>query len=247
MKYITSITRSDGFGAQFQNVLYDILYAQANGYEYLYTPIQNIEHNYNNDEGFIDYIESIMNIKNNYNNDTCCKNNIDCEHVVDAGITYKFIESDIDKYVNYDSMNRIREVFWQNKDKNFFNNDKINVAVHIRRPNSHDNRTQGTDTPNHYYKIVMDIIRERYDKTKLLFHIYSQGGYENFKSFENNDTVFHLNENLRDTFTGMVASDILITSRSSFSYVAALLNENHVYYLSFWHPPLNDWFKFTTD
>lgn len=247
MKYITSITRSDGFGAQFQNIVYDILYAQANGYEYLYTPIQNIEHNYNNDENFIHYIEDIMNIKNNYTNDRCRENNIDCVHVANSGITYKFIESDIDKYVNYNSMKRIREVFWQNKDKNFFNNDKINVAVHIRRPNTHDSRIDGTNTPDQYYKIVMDIIRERYDKTKLLFHIYSQGDYENFKTFENNDTIFHLNENLSETFTGMVASHILVTSRSSLSYVAALLNENHIYYLNFWHPPLNDWFKFTTD
>ena len=245
MEYITSVTRSDGFGAQFQNIIYDILYAQANGYGYLYTPIENIEHNYNNDDNFINYIEDIMNIKNNYNNDKCSENNIGCNHVVIN--TYQFIESNIDKYINDDSMKRIREVFWQNKDKNFFNNDKINVAVHIRRPNSHDNRLEGADTPDQYYKIVMNLIRERYDNTKLLFHIYSQGEYENFKSFESNDTVFHLNENLNETFVGMVTSDILVMSRSSLSYTAALLNENQVYYLNFWHPPLNKWLKFTTD
>ena len=36
-------------------------------------------------------------------------------------------------------------------------------------------------------------------------------------------------------------SDILVTSASSFSYSAALLNNGEIYYKPFWHPPMNNW------
>ena len=44
-----------------------------------------------------------------------------------------------------------------------------------------------------------------------------------------------------DTFMGMVNSDILVTSASSFSYIAAFLNEGEIYYKKFWHPPMEKW------
>jgi hypothetical protein len=239
--YITSKPRSDGFGAQYQNIIYDILYAEANNYNYVYTPIQHIEHNYNNDEKYIEQIENIMNVKNTY---TKPDNNVQVD-IINGRMSYNFIESDINKYINNDTMKPIRELFWQNKNKNFFNNGKTNIAVHIRRLNQHDSRTEGTDIPDEYYKTIMNSIREIYNNTNLLFHIYSQGNSENFESFKNEDVVLHLDENLSDTFTGMVAADILVTSKSSLSYVAALLNENQVFYLEFWHPQLSHWLKFT--
>jgi hypothetical protein len=239
--YITSNTRNDGFGAQYQNIIYDILYAEANNYNYVYTPIQHIEHNYNNDEKYIEQIENIMNIKNTY---TKPDNNVQVD-IIDGRMSYNFIESDINKYINNDTMKPIRELFWQNKNKNFFNNGKTNIAVHIRRQNLHDSRISGTDTPDEYYKTIINSIREIYNNTNLLFHIYSQGNPKNFESFKNEDVVLHLDENLTDTFTGMVSADVLVTSKSSLSYVAALLNENQVFYLEFWHPQLNHWLKFT--
>ena len=44
-----------------------------------------------------------------------------------------------------------------------------------------------------------------------------------------------------DTFMGMVNSNILVTSASSFSYIAAFLNEGEIYYKKFWHPPMEKW------
>lgn len=39
----------------------------------------------------------------------------------------------------------------------------------------------------------------------------------------------------------MATANILLTSKSSFSYAAAMLNENIVYYLPFWHKPSEKW------
>jgi hypothetical protein len=32
-------------------------------------------------------------------------------------------------------------------------------------------------------------------------------------------------------------------AKSSFSYSAAILNPNKIYYINFWHKPLNHWVK----
>ena len=67
-KYITTKKRSDGFGAQYQNLIYAIYYASVNGYTFVYRPIENMEHNYDNDSNYLNKIEELMNIKQNFLN-----------------------------------------------------------------------------------------------------------------------------------------------------------------------------------
>jgi hypothetical protein len=152
-------------------------------------------------------------------------------------------ESNIDHYCNSDSMKFIKDCFWSNKERDHFKNNKINIAVQIRRENSHDNGNAGerASTPNEYYKKIMNKIREDYTDKEILFHIYSQGPAENFQELVGEDTQFHLNEEITSTFIGMVAADILILSPSSFSYVAGLLSDGKVYYKNFWHNKKKEW------
>ena len=127
-----------------------------------------------------------------------------------------------------------------------FNNNKTNIAVHIRRENIHDKGRAGEriTTPNKYYLNVMNNIRNKYnDKKELLFHIYSQGDINNFKILDNNDVIFHLNEDIGKTFTGLVSADILVISPSSFSYTAALISDGEIYYKKFLHKPKSNWIK----
>ena len=84
-------------------------------------------------------------------------------------------------------------------------------------------------------------IREKYKHKDLQFHIYSQGNIQDFDYFISNDTIFHINEDLTNTFIGLVVADILVTSASSLSYSAALISDGEIYYLPFWHPPLDNW------
>ena len=86
---------------------------------------------------------------------------------------------------------------------------------------------------------IINDIRSKYNNLK--FHIYSQGILDSFKCFESDDTVLHINEDLFSTYTGLVAGNILVTSASSLSYSAALISDGIIYYLPFWHPPLNNW------
>ena len=52
----------------------------------------------------------------------------------------------------------------------------------------------------------------------------------------------YINTNPIETLRRMATADALILSRSSFSYVAALLSTNGIaIYYPFWHPALKDW------
>jgi hypothetical protein len=79
-----------------------------------------------------------------------------------------------------------------------------------------------------------------------MIHIYSQGAVEKFASFMANDVigkdvVLHLNDTNEQSYLGMAAADILITSASSFSYSAAFFSDGDIYYTDFWHKPCSWW------
>ena len=237
--YFTIQERTDGFGAQFQTILFTLFYCEKNNSEFIYNQIKSMEHNYDNDSEFINKVDDLMNIKYNYKSLESIQNK---SHVHVFGLNIiGIIQQNINFYINDLTTKKYKEIFWMNKNKNFFQNNKLNVSVHIRRPNIHDNRIEGTTTPDEYYIKIMNSIRKKYYNKNLQFHIYSQGNKDNFKRFENTDTVLHIDEDLFSTFTGLVAADILVTSASSFSYSAAFISSGEIYYLPFWHPPLKHW------
>lgn len=237
----TTFEDSDGFGAQYQKIIQTYLFCKVHNLNFLYRPFNKIEHNYNNDIKFVDNIENLINLKRNIKNVNEHNNNqIKCLDF--NSIIRPFCENNIDNICNNIHLEFIKKCFWENKDKNVFKNNKINIAVHVRRPNSHDNRKEGTNTPNKYYLNIINTIRNKYQNRELLFHIYSQGENKNFEIFKAPDTILHLNEELSLTFMCMVAADILVTSASSLSYVAALLSNGVIYYKKFWHNPRKEWF-----
>ena len=236
-KKYTNIVFGDGFGAQYQKIIQTFIYCKHNNLSFVYRPIRKIEHNYDNDLNYIDNIEKMINLKSNMEIDL----HNESEEISFNHIIRNWFENDIDNNCNNENMEFIKKCFWENKNKNVYNNDKINVAVHVRRPNPHDNRLEGANTPDNYYLNVIDIIRQKYQDKNLLFHIYSQGKKENFKDYENKDTLLHINEDICKTFIGLVGADILVTSASSFSYVAALISDGEVYYKKFWHKPKKEW------
>jgi hypothetical protein len=241
--YITNTTQGDGFGSQYQHYISTILICYANGFQYVYNPLTKIEHNYDNQPDFIERIEALMNLKPFFLslNDPSLVG----ERVINYDTISKYaMDNNIDLYTKPEYLAKIRDMFWANKDKNsIWTNGKTNVAVHIRRPNSHDSRIMGADTPDKYYLDLIDRIRREHSGKDLLFHIYSQGSPDLFQAYQSPDTVFHLDEDLCVSFTSMVAADILATSASSLSYIAAFLNEGIVYYMPFWHPKISHWIQ----
>jgi hypothetical protein len=240
--YYTHETRIDGFGAQYQTIITTILFCQYKKINYVYSPLKMVEHNYDNNSNYTNNLESLMNLKNNVVNITTTTNGVELKF----GMTVlPFFDANIDYLCNSETMKYIKKCFWMNKERNYFKNTKINIAVHIRRENIADRGQCGErgNTPNTYYLNLMKKIRNQYDNnSQILFHIYSQGNSINFQEFNvADDVILHLNDDITTTFIGMVAANILIISPSSFSYVAALISDGIIYYKNFWHKPKKEW------
>jgi len=241
--FSTPIAERDGFGAQYQRIIANFIVIVCKyGIDSLhYKPITYLEHNYDNSNEFIDNIENLINLKENVH---LMETNKKYKQI-NFGIICKEFEENIDYYCQSDPMNFIKKCFWENKDRDVFKNNKINIAVHIRRGNIHDKGKAGAriTTPNEYYLNIMNGIRNKYKEhdKELQFHIYSQGEMNNFAILQKEDVIFHLDEDICKTFTELVAADILLTSPSSLSYVAALISDGEIYYKQFWHKPRSNW------
>lgn len=127
----------------------------------------------------------------------------------------------------------LRTKYWNNKKKNFlkcdFRQDKLNIAVHIRRGdilqmNKKDKNFQQRWLDNTYFINIINTIKSQiYDN--IVIHIFSQGKIADFSDFEKiGNVVYHLDEDEYKTFHNMILADILIVSPSSFSYFAGIIS-----------------------
>ncbi len=136
------------------------------------------------------------------------------------------------------------------KDQLVFQENHFNIAIHVRRgdilndPNNLN--LQMRYIANDYFKNVLDEILQKVTTSKPK-HIYffSQGKPEDYPEFASYDNLhWCLDMGAQDSFLHMVYADCLITSKSSFSYKPALLNQNlKVCPENFWHgyPERADW------
>ena len=278
-RYFSTIPFDDGFGAQYQRFIWTCIYAEeCEESIFVYRSPNKIAHNYNDDPQFISKLEELMNMKPNYLN---YDHAINQEYGPGPGpeperieiLTPEFydilnyVEKNIDSCMKSNSMARIKDHYWSNKDSAReklrlyrIQSPDINavkythhLAAHIRRPNCDDTRPNGGEEyTNEYYIRSLITIREKYLKidqnTRIQFHIYSQGTDDKFSDLCNHDVIgddvmLHLTDTNEDTYIGMTVADILVTSASSYSYSAAFLCDGDIYYTEFWHPPCSWWNK----
>jgi hypothetical protein len=235
LAYITNPQQSDGFGSQFQGIIAAAIYAELAHKQFIYTPFQSMEHNYDNDPAFLAQKEEFINFIGNFELNTG-------QYPASRNAHYKAI---LDKYPDLCAQSvtlaKIKQIFRENKDADYFKNNRFNIAIHLRRPNQHDSRVEGTDTPDTLFLAIIDALRTWYADKNPLFHLYSLGKATTFAAYKADDIVFHLNESVEDSFLGFVFADVLVTSASSFSYTAALLSDGTIYYVPFWHTPFPGW------
>jgi hypothetical protein len=254
--YITNDLREDAFGAQYQSIIWSILYAECNNHVFIYSDIVRMLGDYgypgevvdttikyhNIRESERDYVKKAtecMNIKGQYPD----------VHTVGKKLImalkwpyfYSEIEQELERYHNSPSFEKIRRVFFENK-RSPFDSTHTHVAVHVRRKAKFDVRTDGVKTPDSYYISCMKLIQETHTTKPLLFHIYSQGEEKDFDLYKGFPIQLHLEDDTFLSFTGMAFADILILSESSMSYTAGLLSTGIVIYKPFWHPPRRHWY-----
>lgn len=240
---VTNWSRIDGFGSQFQTIIYAVLYADLNNVKFVYTPFKNLEHNYDNDPEFTEKLERLINFRDHFEVDFDA--NIQTwQHASGTSPHYiAYFEKHIQESINSPHLKFIKDIFKENKCKEtYFSKDSFNIAVHIRRLNSHDNGVVRIHVPDSVYLKAINVLREEYRDKSPLFHIYSQGDFAYFNEmYGADDVIIHLNDPVTDVITPMVFADVLVTSPSSLSYVAGILSDGQIYYYPFWHPPLPGW------
>ena len=150
----------------------------------------------------------------------------------------------------------------RSNDKLIYDPDKLNIAVHVRRGdinvgNSANSNLKKRWLDNDYYENVLENVVKRIsedDSFAILtgkkgcrpaFYIFSQGSgsdFESFRRFETDgDLHFCLDMEDKASFLHMVRADVLITSRSSFSYKPALISDGiRICPPGFWHDYPND-------
>lgn len=138
--------------------------------------------------------------------------------------------------------------------------NRFNIAVHVRRTVIIDGKVIVENEAaqslrwlsNDYYEKVLIGILENLKVTKpVSIYLFSTGKAEDFAEFASyGDVHFCSDMDEYSTFLHLIRADLLITSKSSFSYKPALMNEAiKVCPRNFWHgyPSSNDWIMVEND
>jgi hypothetical protein len=213
--------KTDGFGAQYHAIMSGIAICSYNKWSYIHTPMTSIEHGVNVQQmnefiGIPQSSRSIVNVSEAYSNTV---------HETDVP----------DIYYTDDVIKQIRGFYNSCPKPSLDVND---IVIHIRRGDITARNTERY-TNNHVYKQIIRQLNERYPTYKITIH--SQGNIEDFSDLISDNVSFSLNKDLRVTFHSMATAKVLIMSKSSLSYSAAILNDKEVYYMPFWHKPLKRW------
>jgi hypothetical protein len=135
-------------------------------------------------------------------------------------------------------------------DKFIFNKNVFNIAIHIRQRMKIENdvtwKYRGLDN-SYFAQVLKSTLRTLDSSKKIEIYIFSQGLESDFPEFSEIANIhFCLDMNPYDSFLHMVNADLLISSKSSFSYKPALISKNiKICPKTFWHfyPDTSDYIK----
>lgn len=172
-----------------------------------------------------------------------------------AGKKVVFIaEQDQFYRAQYGVMDDLKRKFYfapaRKNDHLIYSKDNFNIAIHVRRGDimvdpSNPNLTMRYLSNDYFEKVLIRVVDNIHTSKPVHIYFFSQGtpaDYPEFTTFQN--LHWCLDMNAQDSFLHFVYADLLITSKSSFSYKPALLNNGiKVCPKNFWHgyPDSKDW------
>ena len=166
--------------------------------------------------------------------------------------------AELDQYYGeqYGVMNDIKHKFHHAKarqnDRLIYSKDFFNIAIHVRRGDivagslaGDSGMTFRWQSNDYFVNVLSEVLKIMQFDRPVAIHLFSQGKQDDFQDFSRFENIqYHLDMTPRDSFLHMVYADLLITSKSSFSYKPALLNKGiKVCPKNFWHgyPQSSDW------
>lgn len=133
-----------------------------------------------------------------------------------------------------------------------YSEENFNIAIHVRRgdivigqSNNNENLLMRWLDSDYFLTVLSTITNNINSKKPIAIYLFSQGTRKDFIDFEEFENIhFCLDMGAEDCFLHMVYADLLITSKSSFSYKPALLSNGiKICPENFWHgyPDTDDW------
>ncbi len=223
---IACIGKNDGFGAQFLNCINGLAFARFHQLEYRHSEFEYLEHGILTEDA-----EKLINFKKSFDKVDPSSVPLFFSHIAEIADNLN-----PGKFFTESVLNELRKIFFTNKHQ--YNLKQKQISIHIRRGDV-TSKDFLRWIPNSYYKKIINYCKNKYPLHKIV--IYSEGSVEDFSELATKDVTFKLNGNALDIFVELTMSDILITSKSAFSYCAAILSDKKVYYIPFWHAPLPHW------
>jgi hypothetical protein len=141
----------------------------------------------------------------------------------------------------------LRDKYWNQRSKNpmksSFDCTRVNIAVHVRRGDvvqwkkDKVGNYQARYVDNLYFINILKQIMKTLQGKPISIHLYSQGELAQFSDFKVfTEMIFHIDEDVFQTFHDMVCSDILVMSPSDFSYMAGIISKGtKIAKFPFWH------------
>ena len=222
--YLMISGKRDGFGAQLLAKMTGIAYCVVNHLKYLHVPFSVIgDANAPNSTKDLEIFGGMGSGAELYDQAARPIENIrNCKIVEEVVFA-------IDPDVFFSPLVRelLREKYYSQPKSRpaFFFNDRINVCLHVRRGDV------GVSEKNRYTAIekYVDVISKLQTLRPTYFHVFSNGCSSQLKELNQfKNLEVYLNLDIKKTFHAMVAADVLIPAKSSFSYSAAILGAGEV-------------------
>eukprot|EP00934_Nitzschia_sp_Nitz4_P005755 Nitzschia sp. Nitz4//scaffold191_size41780//32644//33384//NITZ4_007475-RA/size41780-exonerate_protein2genome-gene-0.37-mRNA-1//1//CDS//3329540205//5745//frame0 len=117
------------------------------------------------------------------------------------------------------------------------------IAVHIRRGDITPcrPRTRGYPRylPNQHFLRLIDRYNAQNNSRVIIFS--ESESFESFDAFRARGYDVVLDGDIGNVWKGILQSDVVILSRSSFSLVPAIMSKGMIVFTPFWHEPLAHW------
>lgn len=260
--YITYAGTGDGIGSQIHSILSILLFAKKFHLIYVHTPVKHIEHYKGDRDKWSLRWEEFFSLGNNEIQIKALQSS----HVKRVFVKFPFLlNKKRDKLylvtnchsftdtcpgdfsLIIDDLRRKYNI--KNAPLKRIKTRQLQLCVHIRRGD-----VDAININSFRYSSNRDILKnlvkilEFYNRHHIDCRvcIHSQGEEKDFSEFKELNVTFCLNKDEFTTFDNLVNADILVTAKSSFSYVAGLLNKGIVFYEPFWHKPLPSWINITS-
>ena len=258
MLYLTYGLDVDGLGGQYQRIIGIMAISKKYGCEYVHTPIEFMEHIPEPKQEYLNKIEEYFQINQHYKNSKDIKYDkvmsVRSNQIEEAILFYKstttnillllgnpseILDKDTSIY-NY-IMPELRQIK-QELVLPHYNENKKNIAIHIRRGDVNQINHPNRYMPTEYFKTVAEKIMNQYTNANIcIFTEITAENKHEFDIFNNMNVKIIANEDVLTTLDYIIRADILVMCKSSFSYIAGLYNKNIVLYTDFWHNPMAHW------